>query len=141
MINVKADPDGEEYETQCACCGRPIYWGYGWLSSGETSLAAYWYQWSEGHQGRFCLAVARFDEDDCLIPGVACVSGRLQSGSIHYSILNPEDSPWESFGSFGPPADRATALEEKGEIFSLIDLITANENRISSRIIASGLQS
>jgi hypothetical protein len=134
-----ATPDGDEYETKCTCCGRPIYWGYGWLESGRAPLAAYWYQWSEGHEGRFCLAIARFDEEEHLVPGVVCVRAWVHSNSIHYSVLEPPDAPWSDFGKFGAAAGREEALTDKSRVFELVDAIAANEKRISSRIDSSGL--
>jgi hypothetical protein len=136
---VQAVLECEEYETKCSCCGRPIYWGYGWLESSSKSLAAYWYQWSEGHQGRFYLAIARFDEKEYLVPGVVCISAEVGTEKISYSILEPRDAPWNEFGKFGVAVDRVQVLQDRENIFALVDAIAANESRISSRILACRL--
>ena len=104
------------------------------------SLAAFWYQWSEGHQGRFSLAIARFDDEDCLVPGVVCVSARIEAQALVYSVLEPQAAPWPNFGAFGAIADRESALEDRQTVFALIDAITANDSRLSTRILANGLQ-
>jgi hypothetical protein len=139
-ISVSVAPEGDEDESACSCCGRPIYWGFGWLESEGRSLAAYWYQWSEGHEARFRLAIARFDERENLVPGVACVGGHIENEAICYSILEANESPWADFGRFGAASPRSAALEDKQHIFELVDAIAANEKRISSRILGCGLQ-
>jgi hypothetical protein len=139
-IHISATPEGEEFETRCDCCGRPIYWGHGWLDSSNASLAAYWYQWSEGHQGRFVLAIARFDSDENLIPGVASVSGHIETDAIHYSILEPSETSWMNLSRFGPLLSREAALPDKAHLFELVDAISANDQRLSARILASGIQ-
>ncbi|MFG6465735.1 hypothetical protein [Roseateles sp. BYS87W] len=139
-IPISVEQEGEEFATLCSCCGRPIYWGHGWLMSEGQSLAAFWYQWSEGHQGRFCLAIARFDSEECLIPGVVVVTARIEAQSLIYSVVEPEASPWKNFGSFGAISNRASALEDRAEVFSLVDAIAANEMRLSERILGSKLQ-
>jgi hypothetical protein len=137
---VTVEPEGEEFATSCACCGRPIYWGHGWLMSENHSLAAFWYQWSEGHQGRFSLAIARFDDQEVLVPGVVCVQAQIEDQALKYSVLEPSTVPWSTFGAFGAIAERAVGMEDKERVFSLVDAIAANEGRLSTRILASGLQ-
>ena len=139
QIPISTVSEGEEFATNCDCCGRPIYWGMGWLESESRTLAAYWYQWSEGHQELFRLAVARFDDEENLVAGVAQISGQVDSKDIRYSIQDADDCPWDDFGSFGPVISRAQALEHKGWIFNLVDAIAANERRLSSRILECGL--
>lgn len=140
-VPISIEPEGEEFSTLCSCCARPIYWGHGWLMSEAKSEAAFWYQWSEGHQGQFILAIARFDNEDCLVPGVVAVSARIENQTVMYSILRPEHSPWQDLGAFGAIASRESALEDRQRIFSLVDAITANDSRLSGRILQSGLQS
>jgi hypothetical protein len=140
-VPVTATPEGEEFETKCACCGRPIYWGHGWLESTGAALAAYWYQWSEGHLGKFLLAIARFDGNEYLIPGVSSLVGQIRDEAIQYSIVDSRDQNWGDMTKpFGPLLSREESLINKTSIFELTDAITANDQRISSRILASGLQ-
>lgn len=137
-IPCAVEPEGE-YEFFCACCNRPVYDGHGWLMSGKRSLAAFWYQWPEGHEGKFVLAIARFDDAEHLIPGVAFVSAEIKDEALRYSVCEPEQSPWADFGPFGAVATRESALQDRDWLFSLVDAITANDPRLSSRILASGL--
>lgn len=139
-IAVTATREGEEFQTLCECCRRPVHWGYGWLESEAGALAAYWYQWPEGHEGRHFLGIARFDEQEQLVPGVVCISALIDDRQMKYVICNPGDAPWTDFGSFGPIASRDDALRDHARIFALVDAIEANESAISSRILASGLR-
>ena len=109
--------------------------------SGTKSLSAFWYQWSEGHQGRFALAVARFDDEDCLVPGIVCVTARIEDEALQYSVIEPDSCPWTNFGAFGFVATREVALLDRQRVFALIDAISENDKRLSSRILASGLHS
>jgi hypothetical protein len=139
-LPVTVEPEGEEFATACACCRRPIYWGHGWLMSANLSLAAFWYHWSEGHQGRFSLARARFDDQEVLVPGVVCVQAQIEDQALKYSVLEPSAVPWSTFGAFGAVAERAVGMEDREKVFSLVDAIAANEGRLSTRILASSLQ-
>jgi len=142
--SVRVIPDGEEHESACSCCGRPIYSGYGELHTDTAALADYWYRWAEGHEGRFTLAVAIRDESGEPVEdgGVFVISGRVDPESIVYSVLEPDDSPFGDFGAYGRVIDRETALANAGatNLFNLVDAISENERRLSSRILSCGLK-
>lgn len=139
-IAVTATREGDEFQTLCECCQRPVYWGYGWLESEARALAAYWYQWPEGHEGRHFLGIARFDEQEQLVPGVICISAQINGENLEYVICSASDAPWRDFGSFGAIASRDDALKDQARIFTLVDAIEANESAISSRILSCGLR-
>jgi hypothetical protein len=141
-IPVNVEPEGEGFETSCSCCDRPIHWGHGWLMSEGRSLAAFWFQWPEGHQGRFSLAVARFTHDEQLIPGVISISAEIRDGALRYGIDDINQGLWpDFFDSFGGLAGRDGGLRDKQLLFALVDAITENDRRLSSRILAVGLHS
>ena len=142
-IRVTAVPSGEETTDRCPCCQRPIYEGAGDLQSEAGAIAAYWYRWPEGHEGRFTLAVGRVTPQGDPISGVLVVTAYVDAEQITYTVLGPEDSPWSGFGSFGSPLTRSEALSEdnRGALFALVDAIAANERRISNRILSCGLRS
>ena len=140
-IAVTATPQAEEFQTLCACCQRPIHWGHGWLESRAAALAAYWYQWPEGHQGQHFLAIARFDDQEQLVPGVVCVHASMAHGALRYRICDASDAPWKDLGTFGAIIDRDAALADGDRIFALVDAIEANDKAISSRVLACGLSS
>jgi hypothetical protein len=132
-IDVSAQCEGDETVAACRCCGRPLYEGRGILKAKDGDLANYWYEWSEGHIGRFVLAISPCNEDSSLRGGVAVVSGRIDSGNIIYTVLDAVDSPWARTKSFRI-LDREEALSIS-DLFNLVDAIAANERRISSRIL------
>lgn len=107
--------------------------------SASRSLAAFWYQWSEGHEVRFNLAVARFNDEEFLVPGVVCVAARIEGDALAYSILERDECSWSDFGKFGEIATREEVLLDRKNVFGLVDAIAANERRISSRILGSGI--
>jgi len=138
-INVTAVPDGDEHTQACSCCGRAIYQGGGDLRSGNLGLADYWYRWSEGHQGRFHLAIHVRGQGGEPIEngGVVVIAGRIDSENIVYFVAEPADSPWQDFGAYGSVISREKALEqaESNGLFDIVDAVAANETRLSSRIL------
>ena len=138
-LEVTAVPDGEEHATTCSCCGRPVYEGCGELQSQDSLIADYWYRWSEGHEGRFTLAVGLYDQHGERLGQVAVLSTRIADGNIIYTVLEPADSPWTDFGPFGSVLSREQALALPN-LFNVVDAISANESRVSARILASGLR-
>jgi hypothetical protein len=136
-----AVPDGDEESAECACCGRPLYSGGGTLENDAAVFAEYFYQWSEGHQGRFTLAIKPIDEDGESEAAVAVIDARLSEGNLVYGVLEPEDSPWD-FGE-SRVMSRAEALEDFGasKLFELVDAVASKEDRLSSRVLSSRLSS
>jgi hypothetical protein len=55
-------------------------------------------------------------------------------------VLDPDDSPWVSFGEFDPHLTRKDVLTPDCQriFFELVDLIVAREPRLASRILALG---
>ena len=115
-----------------------MYEGCGELQSHDSVIADYWYRWSEGHEGRFTLAVGLYAHGERL-GQVAVLSSRITDGNIIYTVLEPTASPWTDFGPFGSvvPREQALALPN---LFNVVDAIAANESRISTRVLASGLR-
>ena len=132
-----AEPEGDEIESSCSCCGSPILWGHGWLTSEEKSLAAYWYKWPKGHPGHFELKLALFEEQDACVPGLASVVAHIDNQEIRYTVLEPEEAIWSGLDltRFGPALSRAQALEHREHLFSVVDAIAAREARLASRIL------
>jgi hypothetical protein len=136
-IRVRIEQRGEETQEACSCCGRPVYLGHGVLASERNDLANYWYRWSEGHDKRFVLAIRPCNERGTPGSRVAVVSGRVESENLVYSLVDPQDSPWSDSNEFGSVLSRASVLEGPlaAEVFALVDAITENERRLSSRIL------
>ena len=137
-IFVTADSEGAETTTLCTCCGRAMYAGYGVLRSGQDDLADYWYQWSDGHEQRFCLAVSACDSNSCPVGGIAVVSACREGDGLVYTVLEPDQSPWPDSPTFGPILTREQTLSGQitPNLFALVDAIVANESRLSSRVLA-----
>ena len=119
------------------------YSGAGELASSTVVLADYWYRWTEGHEGRFALALAFRNEvgEEIEDGGVVVVSGQVSPDNIVYAVLSPENSPWSDFGAFGKVRDREDALAraESTRLFEFVDAISAGEHRLASRILGCGL--
>jgi hypothetical protein len=136
-ISVRIEQDGQEKQEHCSCCGRSIFLGRGVLASAENDLADYWYRWPEGHGKQFTLAISPCNVRDEPTGGVAVISGRLENENLVYSVVEPENSPWPDSNIFGQILSRKAVLEGPlgSEVFALVDAITANEPRLSSRIL------
>jgi hypothetical protein len=136
-ISVRIEQRGQETQERCSCCGSSIFLGSGVLASAESELADYWYRWPEGHGKQFMLAISPCNAREEPMGGVAVISGRLENENLVYSVIEPENSPWPDSSVFGPILSRSAVLEGPfgSEVFSLVDAITANEPRLSSRIL------
>jgi hypothetical protein len=103
----------------------PTYSGAGTLTTSSLAVADYWYRWSEGHQGRFTLAIAFRNDfgEEVEDGGVVVVSGRVDPHDIVYVVLTPEESPWSDFGAFGKVTERDEALAraETTRLFEFVD--------------------
>jgi hypothetical protein len=128
---------GEETESTCACCGRPVYEGQGVLASESAELAEYGYRWADGHESRYTLGICPLDEAGNLHIGLAVISARSDGESLIYTVLDPEDSPWGDSEEMGAVLSRKQLLEERviPKLFELVDAIASREPRIYSRII------
>ena len=137
-IRVWIDEITEEENSSCPCCGRDMFEGEGILNSELGELAYYAYQWSEGHQARFKLGICALKENAEIIPGLAAVSCHFNGESLIYTVLEPEESPWGDSDDLGAVLSRNQVLEENKipNIFSLVDAISANDKRISGKILS-----
>ena len=127
-----------ESTSACACCGRSVYEGTGWLLRGDDEVACYLYRWAEGHEVAFSLAVAG-TKDGYMRPGFVAVSCRQKGGDMSFSVAEAADSPWQDSESFGPVLSRQEALDSNGlypDLWHLVDTIVALEPRLAQRISA-----
>ena len=105
---LTAVPHDAESTSDCRCCGRPMYSGSGVIERLAVSVGAYWYQWSDGHEGRFVLAVA-WGMEGPHGERVVVLQGRASPDGRRYGILEPAESPWD-LSDIGPMLTRAEAL-------------------------------
>ena len=132
------EANGGEDSAACPCCGRLMPEGEGWLCSPDGDLADYGYQWTDGHESRFVLGIAPLDEEGMRAMGVAVVACRREAGQLVFTVLDPEDAPWQEGEHFGPILDRRQLLEEQAmpQLFALAQAIAAHEPRLAERIAA-----
>jgi len=133
MKMIGAIPDDEEVMKSCPCCGKPVFSACGGLQIDGEEIAGYWYRWSEGHEGRFEIALAWGDEEGY----VATAWGRASLEGIQYGINEVADSPWGDMSDYGRHLGRAELLildAAKARFFEFADLIAAHEPNLSKRI-------
>ena len=68
------------------------------------------------------------------------MAAKIEEQALQYSTLEPEAAPWSGFEAFGHIASREQGLLDRKNVFALVDAITENDRRLSSRILASSLQ-
>lgn len=132
------DTTGEEEEDAYPCCDRPLYEGKGTLMSDNGDLADYAYRWAEGHGIRFTLGICPVNGEGKYYAGVTAVTCHSDGESLIYTVLDPDDSPWDASENMGEVLTRQQVLQEKRipNLFDLVDAITVHETRIASRIAA-----
>ena len=136
-----AEALGTENTTSCACCGRSIFEGEGWLLKGDDEILFYRYRWADGHKTAFSMAIAATDEEGYMRPGFVAVSCTERDGQLCFSVNEPDDSSWSDSKEFGPVLTRDLALNPQGvypDLWQLVDTLVGVEPRLARRI--SGLQ-
>jgi hypothetical protein len=115
-----------------------VHEGHGWLLRGEDEVACYAYRWVEGHEIKFLLAIAGTTASGHMRNGFAVVSCSQQGQDLHYSAVDPDQSPWEESDELGRPLTREEALDPAGaypDLWELTDAIALYEPRLESRIV------
>ena len=133
------EPEGAESTSPCACCGRSVFNGTGWLLRGSDEAAFYLYRWADGHEVAFSLAVAGSTQEGHMRPGFVAVSCRQAGADLSYSVSEPQDSPWADSEDFGPVLSRQDALDPQlhyPDLWHLVDTIVELEPRLAQRITA-----
>ncbi|MEM8501408.1 MAG: hypothetical protein AAF542_25590 [Pseudomonadota bacterium] len=137
-IDIWIDELDTELESKCPCCNKPSYEGEGVVGCAQGELAYYGYRWTEGHEVRFTLGIVALELNGDIRPGMAVVSGHTDNDSLIYTVKDPHSSPWTDSEKLGPILTRHQILEENvfPELFAFVDSITANDQRLSNRILA-----
>lgn len=124
--------DGDESQVQCRHCGRPVYAAAGSVEYDDAPVADYWYRWSDGHEGRFELAV-RFGAAG--EERVVLAQGNVTDGDIQFGLLDPEAS-WPSLSKVGRTLDRNQALADEWhpEFWDFFDAVAELEPRLRAHM-------
>ena len=130
---MQARPEGEELVAPCRCCGRSVYQGSGSIVQRTDVVADYWYSWSDGHDGRFTLAVRWGEPRKERIVVVAC---QPKQTGVEMSILDPQQNPWPRLASIGRVMARAEAVMDPDhpKYFEFLDAVVISERRLSDRL-------
>jgi hypothetical protein len=130
--------EGEERVYECTCCGSPIHRGNGEIHSSHAVLADYWYEWPDGHEGQFSLAVCLRDEAGEWVEGagVVVLRGSFGDENLQFAVVDGALSPWKDFGVFGPVLTRSVFLASpsRDEAFQIVDAVVARDIRLVERI-------
>lgn len=123
---------------ECTCCGSPIHRGNGEIHSSTRVLADYWYEWPDGHEGQFSLAVCLRDDAGEWVEGAGVVVLRGSFGveDLQFAVVEGAQSPWQDFGVFGPVLSRSAFLvsASREKTFGVVDAIVARDMRLVERI-------
>ena len=132
-----AEALGSENTTSCACCGRSVFEGEGWLLKGDDEVLFYRYRWADGHRTAFSVAIAATDEGGYMRPGYVAVSCMQKEGQLCFSVTEPYGSSWSDSEEFGPVLTRDLALSPQGvypDLWQLVDALVEVEPRLAWRI-------
>lgn len=130
--------EGEERAYECTCCGKLNHWGNGELHSQSDVLADYWYEWPDGHEGQFSLAVCLRDDSGqpARGAGVVVLRGSVTATDLRFTAVDVEASPWKDFGPFGAviPRDAFLSSPFRTRIFDIVDAVVARDDRLVGRL-------
>ena len=127
-----------EQSSACSCCGSLNHRGSGDLHSQTKVLADYWYEWPDGHEGQFSLAICTRDDEGEPVEGAGVVVLRasITAQELSYTVVDGEQSPWRDFGAYGQVISRPSFLggSSSARVFELVDAVVAREHRLAERI-------
>lgn len=132
-MTTTAIPDDKEVIRTCPCCGMSVFSACGGIVIDGEEVAGYWYRWSEGHEGRFEIALAWVNDEAY----VATAWGHTSVEGIQYGVNEVDDSPWGDMSEYGTHLGRQSLLNlpaERGKFFELADTLAVHEPNLSKRI-------
>lgn len=126
----------ESMPTACECCGRYSRTVHGFVYRNDDAYAVYYAGWSEGHPERgvtMAIAMGEWGDDSDASDRVSVgVRAFASSSEIHFSILDPEESPWSRTDLLGDMIPRKVALHHPSlkEVFTIAEVLVEHDFRV-----------
>jgi hypothetical protein len=100
--------------TVCGCCGTQSTTVHGFVYRDGDALAIYYAGWSMQHRERgITLAIATGDwaEDSGPVDRISIgIEARAADAEIHFTIVDPDQSPWGETALIGKMLSREAAI-------------------------------
>jgi hypothetical protein len=135
-LQLTINPDDHRVFGPCACCGNMTQRVWGWVGQGETTIAAYFVEWTPGHTeqaANFDLIVGKWGAESTSHDrnGVAVAFRKLQNGPS-FMVIDAADRPISSSSLINEPLsrDQVVSMPIAETVFAVCDAIFLQDHRI-----------
>jgi hypothetical protein len=135
-LQLTINPDDQRVFGPCACCGNMTQRVWGYVSQDETTIAAYFVEWTPGHSeqaANFDLIVGKWGTESTSHDrkGIALAFRQLQNGPS-FMVINAVDRPiaTSSLISDALSRDQVVGMPIAETVFAVCDAIFLRDHRI-----------
>jgi len=136
-LKVTIYPDNQATFGPCDCCGNLTSRIWGYVEDGEVAIAAYYVEWTPGHEGRhanFDLIVGKWGEntEPSDRQAIALEFRRLENGPA-FMVIDAGVRKIATSTLVSKALDRAEVIATPlaAQVFSICDVIYLEDPRIS----------
>lgn len=129
--------DGQRTFGPCGCCGKMTRRVWGYVNQGETTIAAYFVEWTPGHieqAANFDLILGKWGPETCSADrqGVALAFRQMETGP-EFMVVNAADRPIGASSLVGEALRREQVVGQPitETVFAVCDSILLQDDRIS----------
>jgi hypothetical protein len=138
MIGLSLEPGLQEEGAICDCCGAQSTTVHGFVYESGDACAIYYAGWSAQHPERgvtMVIATGEWDEGSGPTDRVSIGLQALSTGTeIHFSVLEPDQSPWGKTELFGEmlPRDKALHHSSLRKTLEIAEFVVREDPRTHS---------
>jgi hypothetical protein len=137
-FELTIDPDDQRTFGPCSCCGNMTERVWGYVHEGDTTVAAYFVEWTPGHADRaasFDLIIGKWGPEASEVDrqGVALAFRHLQTGPA-FMIVDAADRPIgvSSLIREALSREQVLGMPIAERVFAICDAIYLQDRRVSS---------
>jgi hypothetical protein len=138
MTDLSLETGPQEAGAICDCCGTRSTTVHGFVYESGDAFAIYYAGWSVQHPERgvtMAIATGEWSEGSGPADRVSIgVEARSHETEIHFSVLEPNQSPWGETQLFGEMLPREKALQHPSlrKTLEVAELVVREDPRVHS---------
>jgi hypothetical protein len=138
MTGLSLEMGPQDAGSICECCGTRSTTVHGFVYESGDAFAIYYAAWSGQHPERgvtMAIATGEWSEGAGAADRVSIgVQARSREEDIHFSVLEPNKSPWGETPLFGAmlPRDKALQHPSLRKTLEVAELVVREDRRIHS---------
>ena len=138
MTGLSLELGPQEAGSICDCCGVRSTTVHGFVYQSGDAFAIYYAGWSGQHPERgvtMAIATGEWSDGSTSADRVSIgLQARSHEGAIHFSVLEPNQSPWGKTHLFGEmlPRDKALQHPSLRKTLEVAELVVREDPRVHS---------